>query len=240
VLAFARPYIPSGETQVSPEGNAVAVYIDNSFSMDALARRGRLLDEARESARQVADIYQPTDRFLLLTNDFEGRHQRFVSRDEFLSLVDEVSLSAAVKTLEEVMVRKNELFSSAVQANHSAYYLSDFQKSMAVTGVAKPDSSIAAFFVPIQAQQAANVAIDSCWFESPVRLKGQAVTLKVRIRNYGDQPLENQPLRLFINDVQRTVASFSIPALGKPKKASHGPFSKKALIRAASRLWTTQ
>jgi hypothetical protein len=219
VLAFAKPYIPSGESQVSPEGNAVAVYIDNSFSMDALARRGRLLDEARESARQVAEIYQPTDRFLLLTNDFEGRHQRFVSRDEFLSLVDEVNLSAAVKTLEEVMIRKNELLTDAGQANQSAYYLSDFQKSMAITGQARPDSGIAVFFVPLQAQRAANVAIDSCWFESPVRLKGQAVTLKVRIRNYGDQPLENQPLRLFINEVQRTVASFSIPAFGQTEES---------------------
>jgi hypothetical protein len=219
VLAFAKPYIPSGENQISPEGNAVAVYIDNSFSMDALARRGRLLDEARESARQVAEIYQPTDRFLLLTNDFEGRHQRFVSRDEFLSLVDEVSLSPAVKTLEELLIRKNELFTAADQANYSSYYLSDFQKSMAVTADAKPDSGIAAFFVPLQAQQAANVAIDTCWFESPVRLKGQAVTLKLRIRNYGDQPLENQPLRLFINDVQRTVASFSIPAFGQTEES---------------------
>jgi len=219
VLAFAKPYIPSGENQVSPEGNAVAVYIDNSFSMDALARRGRLLDEARESARQVADIYQATDRFLLLTNDFEGRHQRFVSRDEFLSLVDEVSLSAALKTLEEVMVRKNELFSTAGQAHHSAYYLSDFQKSMVVTGDAKPDSAITTFFIPLQSQRAANLAIDSCWFESPVRLLGQAVTMKVRIRNYGDQPLENQPLRLFINDMQRTVASFNVPAFGQTEES---------------------
>jgi len=219
VLAFSKPYIPSGESQVSPEGNAVAVYIDNSFSMDALARRGRLLNEARESARQVADIYQPTDRFLLLTNDFEGRHQRFVSRDEFLSLVEEVSLTPAVKTLEEVLLRKNELFAGADQVNKSAYFLSDFQKSMAATGQARPDSGIASFFIPLQAQRAANVAIDSCWFESPVRLKGQAVTLNVRIRNFGDQPLENQPLRLFINDVQRTVASFNIPAFGQTEES---------------------
>lgn len=219
VLAFARPFIPSGETQVSPEGNSVAVYIDNSFSMDALARRGRLLDEARESARQVAEIYQPADRFLLLTNDFEGRHQRFVSRDEFLSLLGEVDLSPAVRTLGEVIQRKNELFSGNNRGKQNAYYLSDYQKSMAVLGDAKPDTSIFSFFIPLQAQSPANVFIDSCWFESPVRLEGQAVTLKVRIRNEGDLPLENQPLRLFVNDVQRTVASFNIPARGETEEA---------------------
>ncbi|MEE4178189.1 MAG: BatA domain-containing protein [Bacteroides sp.] len=219
VLAFAKPYIPSGESQVSAEGNAVAVYIDNSFSMDALARQGHLLDEAREIARQVAGIYQPTDRFLLLTNDFEGRHQHFVSKDEFLTLLGELDLSPAVRTLGEVMQRKNELFTGNTNGKQNAYYVSDYQKSMAVFGEAKPDSNITSFFIPLQAQSPANVFIDSCWFESPVRLAGQAVTLKVRICNDGDLPMENQPLRLFVNEVQRTVASFNIPARGETEES---------------------
>lgn len=219
VLAFARPYIPAGESKVGAEGNAVTVYLDNSFSMDALARQGHLLDEARASARQLASIYQPTDRFLLLTNDFEGRHQHFVSRDEFLSLLGEVSLSSGVRTLQEVIQRKNELFSGSGSGNQHAYYLSDFQKTMVVLGNAVPDSNITSFFVPLQAQRQANVFIDSCWFESPLRLAGQAVTMKVRIRNEGDLSLENQPLRLFVNDIQRTVGSFNLPANGEREEA---------------------
>lgn len=219
VLAFARPFIPSGENQPGAGGSQVAVYIDNSFSMDALARSGRLLDEAIEAARQVAATFQPADRFMLLTNEFEGRHQRFVSRDEFLTLLNEVSLSPTVKTIEEVLLRKNELFSPGDHQNQASYFLSDFQKSMAAIGQARPDSGINISFIPLQAQGSANLAIDSCWFVSPLRLKGQAVTLKVRIRNYGDQPLENQPLRLFINHVQRTVASFSIAARGQTEES---------------------
>jgi hypothetical protein len=111
------------------------------------------------------------------------------------------------------------LFSGNNSGKQNAYYLSDYQKSMAVFGEAKPDSSITSFFIPLQAQSPANVFIDSCWFESPVRLDGQAVTLKVRIRNDGDLPLENQPLRLFVDEVQRTVASFSIPARGEAEEA---------------------
>ena len=219
VLAFARPYFPSGESQVSAEGHAVAVYLDNSFSMDALASQGHLLDEAKASARQLADIYQPGDRFLLLTNDFEGRHQHFVSRDEFLSFVEEVTLTPAVRSLEEVIQRKNELFSGAGSGIQNAYYLSDFQKSMTFLGDARPDSTITSYFIPLQAQRPANVFIDSCWFNSPVRLAGQAVTLKVRIRNAGDRPLENQPLRLFVNGVQRTLASFNVTANGETEES---------------------
>lgn len=47
VLAFARPYIPYTENLVSIEGNAVAIYIDNSFSMEDESASGTMLDMAK-------------------------------------------------------------------------------------------------------------------------------------------------------------------------------------------------
>ena len=214
VLAFARPFIPSGDEEISPGGNAVGVYIDNSFSMNAMSAQGRLLDDARERALELADIFGPADRFLLLTNDFEGRHQRFVSREEFVDLVAQVEESAATRTIGEVMLRKQELFAGEATDNRRAYYISDFQKS--TSGVdelsAEPDPQ--AFLVPLEAQQADNVFIDSCWFESPVRLAGEPVTMRVRIRNEGSQNLENQPLRLHIDGQQRSVVAYDVVAGG--------------------------
>jgi len=210
VMAFARPYIPVEDSRIVAEGHAVGVYIDNSFSMDALARQGRLLDEAKDRAREVASLYQPTDRFLLLTNDFEGRHQRFVSREEFLSMVDEVSLSPAIRTIGEVMERKQELFSGEPFEGRRAYLLSDFQKSTAGFDELEPDTTIMHYFLPLRAQRSDNVFVDSCWFETPVMLARQTATLNVRVRNDSEQSLENQPLRLYIDGVQRTVASYDL------------------------------
>ncbi len=215
VMAFARPVIPSGDSVVSLEGNSIAVFVDNSFSMEGVSQRGRLIDEAVASARQIASIYGSTDRFLLLTNDFEGRHQRFVSRDEFLAMLNEVDLSPSVRTISEVMKRKNEHFSSAPFANKNAYYISDFQKNMMVVEDALPDSAIVSMLVPLQHQMSGNLFIDSVWIETPIRLVNQPIELKVLVRNYGNQALENQPLRLFVNGQQRTIASFNILANGE-------------------------
>jgi hypothetical protein len=215
VLAFARPFIPVDDATISPEGNSVGVYIDNSFSMEALATTGRLLDQARERAREIAMLYQPTDRFLLLTNDFEGRHQRFMSQEEFLALVDEVQESPAVRTVAGVMERMGELFDGERAAARSAYVISDFQKSTAAIDAMEPDTTMSVFFIPLQAQQAGNVFIDTCWFDTPVKLLGQPVTLKVRIRNDNDHPLESQPVRLHIDGVQRAVASYDVAAQGQ-------------------------
>ncbi len=215
VMAFAKPFIPSTESVGSLEGNSVAVFVDNSFSMEGVSRQGRLLDEAVASARQVAAVYGNADRFMLLTNDFEGKHQRFVSRDDFLAMLNEVDLSPTVRTIGEVMKRKNELFNSAPFAHKNTYYISDFQKNMVVFEDALPDSAIVSVLVPLQHQMPGNLFIDSVWIETPIRLVNQPIELKVRIKNHGSQALENQPMRLFVNGRQRTVASFAIPAKGE-------------------------
>ena len=72
VLAFAKPFIPVTE-QASGTGNAVSIFLDNSLSMDATNEDGRLFDQARNSVAEIVAAYKPTDRFQLLTNDFEAR-----------------------------------------------------------------------------------------------------------------------------------------------------------------------
>ncbi len=212
VMAFSRPYIPVAEGTISPEGNAVGVYIDNSFSMNALSGRGRLLDEARSRALEIARMYGPADRFLLLTNDFEGRHQRFVSREEFMVMAQEVEQSARVRTVDEVMRRKQELFLDEPFENRRAYYISDFQKSTSGLEGLDFEPDPPAYLIPLQARQTDNVFIDSVWFDSPVILEGQPITMGVRVQNDGSQTLENQPLRLYVEGQQRTVVSYDAGA----------------------------
>ncbi len=210
VMAFARPYIPADEADVSPGGNTVSVYIDNSFSMNAMSGQGRLLDEARERALEIAAMYGHGDRFLLLTNDFEGRHQRFVSREEFIDMVEQIDESARSRTIAEVMTRKAELFSNEPVERSRAYFLSDFQKSTAGLDQIDEDTYPQSFFIPLQVSQADNVYVDSLWTESPVFLEGQTISMFVRIRNDGTQDLENQPLRLYVDGRQRSVVSYNI------------------------------
>ncbi len=215
VMAFARPYIPTDGDDIDPAGNATGVYIDNSFSMSALSTRGTLIDEAKERALEIASMYGPADRFLLLTNDFEGRHQRFVSREEFTDMVREIEPTARVRNIPEVMTRIEELFANAPFKNQKAYYISDFQKSTSALSEINADVLTSSSLIPLQTQEQENLFIDSCWFETPVRLAGEPVTLNVRVRNNGGSNLDNQPLRLFIDGQQRSVVAFNVAAEGE-------------------------
>ncbi len=214
VFAFAQPYIPA-EGTVTRGNTAVSIYIDNSFSMDAVNRNGTLLDEARKRAQEITASYKATDRFQLITNDLEGRHQRLVNKEEFLELLDEVKISPAVKKLSEVLPRQLDMLNNSGAENKKAFWLSDFQKSITDIDLLKNDTTVEVLPFLISAQQSSNKWVDSCWFTTPVRQSGKTEQLNVRIKNLSSQAAENNSVKLFINGQQRTPASYSIEPDGQ-------------------------
>jgi hypothetical protein len=213
VLAFAQPFIPS-ENKISSENAVVSIFIDNSFSMESINKNGTLLDDAKKRASEIISYYPAATRFQLLTNDFEGKHQRLLSKTEFIKLLDEVKISSSTKVVSDILVRQtdalNQLGNSKNKVNKTAYIISDFQKSIATITQIKKDSSLSVFFIPIITTANNNVYIDTCWFENPVHRFNQVEKLHVRIKNVSDKILTNNSIKLFVNDVQKTPASFSV------------------------------
>src|ERR1700712_979901 len=127
ILAFARPYIPSPHAANAGKQQAISVFVDNSYSMQTLNREGSLLDEAKRRAKEIASAYNINDRFQLLTQDFEGKHQRLLSRDEFNDAVDAVKISPQSRSLQQVIGRQESLLVMQPGAVKSIYIISDFQ-----------------------------------------------------------------------------------------------------------------
>jgi hypothetical protein len=220
VMAFAQPYIPvTKHRENAARRKAVSIYIDNSYSMEAMTGDLPLLDKAKKMALGIAGYYQPTDLFQLITNDFEGRHQRFVSRDELTDLIGGVTISPMVRQAQDVYTRLADMPYDPRQDNRILYFLSDFQKSTGDISKIVPDTSIALYLIPLIANQKNNLYIDSCWFESPAQNTGQSVMLKVRLKNSGMAAYEKMPVKLMINDAQKGLASFDIAPEGQAEAA---------------------
>jgi hypothetical protein len=211
VLAFAQPFIPVDNANRDVNSDSrVSVYIDNSFSMQAESGKGILLDEAKDKALDVASAYKSSDLFQLLTNDFEGRHQRFVSKDEFVNFVEDIQISPVVRSYGEVLARQEEVFSKSTKGEKSGYFISDFQKSSLGKLQSANDSDMIQYLIPLRAVNSNNLYIDSCWFQSPVQQIGQHVKLKVRVKNSSDIDYEKIPLKLEVNGTQKALASLDI------------------------------
>jgi hypothetical protein len=211
VMAFAQPYIPFSDSKSRMASrNAVSIFIDNSFSMEATGSNGTLLDESKLKAREIVSAYKSTDLFQLLTCDFEGRHQRLVTRDEFLTMLEDVKISPSVHSFSEIVRRQYDLLQSEASARRNSYIISDFQKSSYKNVDFNQDSSISTYLVPLKSSAVANLYIDSCWFDQPTQQPGKTSLLSARIWNKSENDLEKIPLKLLINNQQKSVASIDI------------------------------
>jgi len=211
VLGFAQPFLPQ-DTEVKKGKKAVSVYVDNSFSMSSLSQDVPLLEKAKERAREIISAYNVEDRFQILTGDFEGRHQRLVSKEDALALVDEIKITPSVKKMSSVLVRqKQALQSSQEDEILTSYLISDFQKN--VTDLEEIiDTSVSVNLLPLQSVQEKNIAIDSCWFDSPIRMKNQTNPLVVKIKNYSQEDAENVRLALKLDGQIKPVGTMRVPA----------------------------
>lgn len=211
VLAFAQPYIPKNKVNVR-NGNVVSIFVDNSFSMDANSKDGNLLFEAVEAAKNVVNAFPYSDDFVLTTHDFSAKQSHILNKDEMLSLLDDIQISPRSHSMSEIAAFTANTMSYSQKSNRIQYYISDFQKNT-FDGSALPDDTTGAtFLIPIEVKHTDNVAVDSCWFLSPVFNVGQQVTLTVRIHNYGTTDVNKLPVKLYVNGEQKALAAVDIKA----------------------------
>jgi len=211
ILAFARPYIPNAHNPNAAKQQVISIFVDNSYSMETLNREGSLLDEAKRRAKEIASAYNINDRFQLLTQDFEGKHQRLLSRDEFNDAVDAVKVSSQSRNLQQVISRQENLLENQIGAAKSVFIISDFQKNKNDKPV-KADSNITVNLVQLKAGNLPNVAVDSAWLLSAVHRPAESEKLVVRLHNYAMEKAEKIPLKILINGEQKALGSFSINA----------------------------
>jgi hypothetical protein len=197
VLGFARPYISKDK---------------NSYSMQTLNREGSLLDEAKRRAKEIVSAYSMNDKFQLLTQDFEGKHQRLLSRDEFNDAVDAVKISPRSRTLQQIIDRQQNLLTMQPGASRSIDVISDFQKNITNGQPLKVDTGIHVSLVQLNANTQANVAVDSVWLLSAIHRPGETEKLVVKLHNYAGENSTKIPLKLSINGEQKALGGFTINA----------------------------
>ncbi len=210
VFAFAQPYIPAGNTAKTGAEQVVGVYVDNSFSMNALSEKGQLLELARNKAYEIGQSYPSGTRFRLFSNDLDTRHQQLLNKEQYISLLTEIKTSPSVVPVSMISNRFN-LLNQMKETEGTLFFISDFQRSITDLDNFK-ESSDYNYFMPMVPNQVNNLFIDSCWVEVPAHGLNQEETVYVKIRNSSNEDYQNLPLHLYLNDSLKSMTNFSIEA----------------------------
>ncbi|MBR4468933.1 MAG: BatA and WFA domain-containing protein [Bacteroidales bacterium] len=199
VLAFAFPYKPEKQLNVNAENNLVGIYIDNSMSMKGQSQRTTMLEDARQSARDLVHKLSPSSRYLLMTNSFEIQNEYPMNQEEMLDQLDRMNPDGAPAPMGEVVDRFEMLGKQHGFETSTLFVYSDFQKNTFDLSAAKADTTIQVVVVPMVPEFKTNLYIDSVWLASPIVQSGLTNDLMVRVVNQGDKEVKGLPVNFTMN-----------------------------------------
>ena len=199
VLAFAFPYQPEKQLNVNADNNLVGVYIDNSMSMKGQSQRTTMLEDARQSARDLVHQLSPSSRYLLMTNSFEIQNEYPMNQEEMLDQLDRMNPDGAPAPMGEVIDRFEMLGKQHGFETSTLFVYSDFQENTFDLSAAKADTAMQVVVVPMIPEFKTNLYIDSVWLASPIVQAGLTNDLMVRVVNQGDKEVKGQPVNFTMN-----------------------------------------
>ena len=209
IFAFSEPYISNNEESIENK-KIIGIYIDNSFSMNAENEKGRLIDQAKNHARNVLNAHQERDEFIFISNDLQGKHQRILDYNNCLEAIDQTSIKAQVLDIKSIINRWNALKQNEINTKSELFIISDFQKTSFQEQFYKEDNSFTTHLIPISSYPKANISIDTCYLESPNHIIGAQEWLNFDVSNASNEDLENLTVKLFINGKQIALSTLSI------------------------------
>ncbi len=210
IVAFAQPQ--TRRDAAATALNNLSIYIDNSWSMDALSEQGKLLQRAQSLATAIVESHSENDRFQILTNDLESRHQRIVSKEEALRYIEEIKTGPAIQTLSRIIAKQIQCFENARLDGGSLYLISDFQKSSSDLDTSEIPTGINLRLIPLQAIEENNISIDSAHFLSPVLLHGLPNKVVFYLSNRGKSDVGDLRTTLSINGLDYPGPSVNLAA----------------------------
>ena len=219
VLAFAFPYRPEKQLNVNAEDNLVGIYIDNSMSMKGQSQRTTMLEDARQSARDLVHRLSPSNRYLLMTNSFEMQNEYPMNQEEMLDQLDRMNPDGAPVAMGEVMDRFEMLSHQHGFATSTLFVYSDFQSNTFDLSAAKADTTMQVVVVPMMPEFKANLYIDSVWLASPIVQVGLTNDLMVRVVNQGDKEVKGLPVNFTMDGTMTASTTVDLEKNGSAEIA---------------------
>ena len=208
VLAFVFPYHPEKQLNVNTADNLIGIYIDNSMSMKGQSQRTTLLEDARQSSRDLVHKLNPSNRYLLMTNSFEIQNEYPMNQEEMLDQLDRMNPDGAPVPMGEVMDRFGMLAKQHGFSSSTLFVYSDFQRNTFDLSAANADTSMQVVVVSMIPEFTSNLYIDSVWLASPIVQAGLTNDLLVRVVNLGDKEVKGLPVNFTMNGTM--VASTTV------------------------------
>jgi len=213
VLAFSRPTLKGSLAGLGATAarSTIIILVDDSPSMGIPNAEGVILDQARTMIQQIAGLARQGDELHILP--LSGSFGRDTSGG--LWPAEQASLAARSTSLSNHSYRYAHLLRQALDiawraptANREIYLLTDLQashfapESEAADTTLRTVPNVRIFLVGFDQVSRENAAVASCVIESRILAQNRPLSIRTTIRNFGDQPVRNSVVSLYIDGVR--------------------------------------
>ncbi len=211
IIAFAGPRFGKEQGELNNDKIVNAIYIDNSFSMQAGDLNGRVFDRAVLLARKLVKNSSKDAVFVVQDND-KKNGLRKLNKDEALSFIDNAKINLMPAGIPSVMDEFSRFASLNKDYLLKAYLFSDFQKSAFLADQVHADSIAEWNLINLFNQETANVFIDTCFIKSPVLLPNTIEKVFVGIKNASANNIHGLGIKLFIDGENKSISNVDLEA----------------------------
>ncbi|MFT4060723.1 MAG: BatA domain-containing protein [Edaphocola sp.] len=205
VLAFARPFFGNGHTTATDR--LAVIYIDNSYSMNLADGQQSLLQQAKKQAAELVGGLGNESRYLILTNDHIAAG-RPLMRQEALDFIAQIKTSSIAVPLARLIASINSISANERGNSMQVYCYSDFQQNMLngkLTAALPKETRV--YLMPLNAQKAGNLYVDTAFFLSAQLDARQPSDLVVRVKQSGPQRVAKGNMQVSVDGQVRAVAA---------------------------------
>ena len=167
IIAFSQPFL----SNQSPDKNAseTVIYLDNSFSMQAIGPKGSLLNRA---VQDVIVGFDDMEKISFYTND---KHYKSTTVKELKTELLSIEYSQKQLDLNTLILKGNALFSDSKTSSKTLILVSDFQQHEEAV-LSEIDSVTRIILVPVKPINTVNSYIETAVLEPSLN---STYTLKV-------------------------------------------------------------
>lgn len=210
VLAFARPTTENPGVGSHAAVSAVII-LDNSASMNRYVADGNLFELACSRTEELIENFSQSDELILITTGQVSQSlPRFVSpavAKETLARTQSSSFSA---NLTEALKFATEQLAQASNLNKELYLVTDRQIVSLPEEQVLEGQAINIYLVELPVDETANSGLTEIDFGGQLIRPGAEFTLTATIKNFDDQPVEDQIASLYLDNHRVAQTNFAI------------------------------
>jgi len=216
ILAIARPAVKTNFLKQGDEHpeTAIAVIIDNSYSMNYLIDTQTDLEKAKQITHQINEMIDENDNTILLTlnNNWNELHGGIRIGKLSEKLIDEVSILPQITALEDVIQTAEKKLKETHILNKEIYLITDMQKQELTLNLEFPT-----FFIPTSGNvDKNNISCQNASVQNEIVKRGLHKQVEFELVNHSKNHQKDVVYELFLDG--NTVSQRAAELLPKQRK----------------------